>query len=163
MKGFFTKEERIAFGLRYEPLLMPVLCKTLNDTIKKTDYCFSLMDFEGEETWSELKVRSSDYSHTDECMKEGWLIPAAKMIWASHKLSEGKDIYFFYLWERDGSLWSYKFHPADMNKFKIGVPNNHAENQLHYWIPVKEWEFIARLKIEPSPFSAPKQCFISDE
>jgi hypothetical protein len=162
MKGFFTKQERIEYGLRYEPVLLPVISKVLDDTITKTDYCFSLMDFQGEKTWSELKVRSSDYSHQDKCMEEGWLIPAGKMIWACHKVSEGFDVRFFYLWERDGSLWSYKFHPYDTTRFKVGVPDNHADNQLHYWIPPKEWEFISVLDLSKA-LHRPKKCLIVDD
>lgn len=162
MKGFFTKEERIAYGLRYEPVVLPVISKTLSDEIIKTDYCFSLMDFQGKETWSELKVRTSDYCHTDACMKEGWLIPAGKMIWACHKVSEGFDVWFFYLWERDGSLWAYKFCPEDTTRLKIGVPNNHADNQLHYWVPEEEWDCIAHLDLSKT-LQRPKKCLIEDD
>jgi hypothetical protein len=162
MKGFFTKEERIAYGLRYEPVVLPVISKTLSDEIIKTDYCFSLMDFQGKKTWSELKVRSNDYCHTDKCMKEGWLIPAGKMIWGCHKVSEGFEVWFFYLWERDGSLWAYKFNPEDTTRFKIGVPDNHADNQLHYWIPEIEWDCIANLDLSKT-LQKPKKCLIEDD
>jgi len=162
MKGLFTKEERIEYGLRYEPILLPVIAKALNDTIVKTDYVFSLMDFQGEQTWSELKVRSKDYSHQDPCMKEGWLIPAGKMIWACHKVSEGYDVWFFYLWERDSSLWAYKFHPHDTTVFKVGVPNNHADNQLHYWIPPDKWELVATIDLSKVQERS-RRCLIQDD
>jgi hypothetical protein len=162
MKGFFTKEERIAYGLRYEVILLPVLSKILEDEILKTEYCFSLMDYCGKRTWSELKVRSDDYHFTDECMKDGWLVPAGKMIEACWKVSQGYEVSFFYLWERDGALFQYNFLPEDTTTFKFCVPENHADNQLHYYVPPERWERVATLDLSKS-LKKPKTCLIEDD
>ena len=151
MIGHFPKEDRVRYGLRYEPLLLPKISEFLNDTLVKTNYCFSMLDYEGIRTWSELKVRSSNHSRSDPWFENGWLLPACKFLEAAAKVSdEHKEVWFFYLWERDGSLWAYKYHPDDMNRFRLDVPSFHNDNQLHYYVPQDRFQFVCNLQIEDS-------------
>lgn len=147
MSANFSKEERVAYGLRYEPIILPKIQEFLDDRIMKTAYNFSLLDFTGIYTWSELKVRTSQYHYTDECMKEGWLIPACKILKAWQEC-DAKDVWFFYLWEQDGSLWAMKFDSTYFTTLVPRVPSWHADKQLHYYVPAERWKKIAELKID---------------
>lgn len=160
MSDEFPKAERIAYGLRYESVLLPILTKFLGDTITKTKYCYSLLDFVGIRTLSELKVRTSLYHYLDECMKEGWLIPACKILEAWREC-DSKEIWFFYLWEQDGSLFALKFDPEYFETLVPRTPSWHQDNQLHYYVPMERWTKIATLKIDPE--LCRNNCHIQDE
>lgn len=146
MSEDFPKADRVAYGLRYEPLILPKIQDFLNDKIVKTSYCYSLLDFDGVYTWSELKVRTGRYHYTDECMKEGWLLPACKILRAWQVCDE-KDVWFFYLWESDYSLWAMKFDAEYFTTLMPKVPSYHQDKQLHYYVPAEKWIKIADVKL----------------
>jgi hypothetical protein len=163
MIGFFTKTERVAYGVALQPYLLPKIKAFLNDEIQETEYQFSLLDFKGLRTWAELKVRTEDYHYTDSKIHtEGWIIPACKFIEANWEVSKGKDVYFFYLWVRDGSLWVFKYNPAFMNIFPLAIPDGHKENQLHYYVAQEFWKKIDVLDITQG-FMKPRSCLIEDD
>lgn len=159
----FPKPERVAYGTHLELVLLPKLSEYLNQPIKKTTYEYSLLDFSGQHFWAELKVRTSDYHYSDPKIKEeGWLIPACKIRQAQleYYLNK-KDVYFFYLWERDSSLWVYKYNPQDFVALKSRIPQWHLDKQHHYFLPESCWKLISFLKID-----YPKRgnkCLISDD
>lgn len=161
MTDYFPTDERVRYGLALEPVLRPKLSEFLEDDIKKVEYQYSNLDFVGAKTWSELKVRTSDYHHTDRVMREeGWLIPACK-VFKAKELYKKKDIFFFYLWERDGSLWAMKYDPSIFETLVPRVPSWHHDRQLHYYIPQHEWKLIDFLKIDGK--LKRKQCLINDD
>lgn len=164
MIDFFTKEERVAYGTRLEPYFLQKLSEVTNDTITKTSYCFSLLDFEGQTSWSELKVRTADWFYTDpKIQEEGWLIPACKFLDAAWKKSEGKDVFFFYYWALDQSLWMIKFEPTFLMDFLLGIPKDHKDNQLHYFIHQDKWTFCGTLPVDAESLRKPKTCLIIDD
>lgn len=140
MSASFPKADRIKYGLAYEPLLKPFLETFLQDTLTKTKSQYDNYDFLGEKTYSELKVRRGRYHYTDACMKEGWLLPYVKLDRATTLLKEGKEIYFFYFWESDSSLWALKYDPSI--KFKTLTPPWHQDAQLQVLIPQDYWTKI---------------------
>lgn len=163
MSDYFPKAERVAYGLRYEPLILPKIQEFLNDKIMKTAYCFSLLDFDGISTWSELKVRTLDFHYTDKVIQEeGWLIPACKVLEAWRRCDQ-KDVWFFYLWERDGSLFAMKFDSQYFTTLIPRVPKFHQDSQLHYYVPSEKWVKVADLKIDDELRRSPKQCLILDD
>lgn len=163
MLGIFTKQERVAYGTALEPILLPKLKAILNNDIQKADYEFSFLDFKGKNCFAELKVRTEDYHYTDpKIQSEGWIIPACKFIEANWSVSQGSDVYFFYLWVRDGSLWMFKYNPAFMNIFPLAVPEGHNENQLHYYVAQEFWKKVDTLDITQG-FLKPRRCLIEDD
>ena len=163
MSEYFPKEERVRYGLIYEKVLLPKLQEFLNDRILKTTYKYNNFDFDGIYTWSELKVRTLDFYYTDKCIQEdGWLMPACKILEAWRRCDE-KDVFFFYFWERDGSLWALKFDSEYFTTLIPRVPPFHQDSQLHYFIPRDKWVKIADLEIDESLFRRPKECLISDD
>ena len=147
MIAHFPKEDRVRYGLLYESYLIPVLSDFLHDTLQKTSYCYSMLDFFGSRTWSELKVRTSNHKRSDPWFQDGWLLPACKFLEAAEKSDNQTDVWFFYLWESDGSLWGYKFNPDDMNRFPLRVPSFHNDNQLHYYVPESEFQLVGHIDI----------------
>jgi hypothetical protein len=161
MSDYFTREDRVRYGTALEPVILPKISAYLNDKIQKTEYQFSFLDFQGHRTWAELKVRTSDYHHTDSVMREGWLLPACKIREAERMFRKGIEVYFFYLWERDGSFWVYKYNPKDFATLVPRVPSWHKDKQLHYFVPTHLWKLIDKLKIDwPKRV---KKCLITDD
>ncbi len=147
MSASFPKAARVEFGLRYEPLLKPTLESFLQEPLTKTKSQFDNYDFLGERTYSELKVRRGRYHYTDACMKDGWLMPYVKLDRAATTFKKkGKEIWFFYLWESDKSLWALKFDPSQ--KFKTITPSWHQDNQVQVLIPQDLWTNVGILDIK---------------
>jgi hypothetical protein len=160
MTDYFPREERVRYGLALEKVLLPKISEYLDEKIQKTEYQYSFLDFEGGKTWSELKVRTADYHHTDSIMREGWLLPACKIRKAKQEYSQ-REVYFFYLWESDGSFCVYKYDPADFKHLVPRVPSWHHDKQLHYFVPPYLWKSIGTLKIDwPKRV---KKCLITND
>lgn len=163
MIGFFTKEERVGYGKALETLVLPKIQAFLGEDVQECEYEFSLLDFSGKSSWAELKVRTQDYFYTDKkIQQEGWIIPACKFLDANWKISQGKSVFFFYLWVRDGSLWMFKYKPEFMNIFPLAIPENHKENQLHYYVAQEFWTQVDTLQMKDIYFKK-KHCMIEDE
>ena len=160
MTDYFPRDERVRYGLALEPVLLPKISEFLQDDIKKVEYQYSNLDYIGQHTWSELKVRTSDYHYTDPIMKDGWLLPAAKIRKAFLECKK-KDIWFFYLWERDGSLWAMKFDGDDFVDVDPRVPEWHHDKQPHYYVDESMWNLIGNIKIDCR--LKRKQCLITDD
>ena len=135
---------KVSYGLEAEQKLLPILSTVVGEPIRKTGGTFDCMDFGGDSSFSELKRRTSDFSYRDEKIeREGWLMPSCKVIEGWWKLSEGKRVFFFYLWSCDKSLWVYEMKEGDFTSGDSHkVPKGHYDNQLHVAIPQELWSRV---------------------
>ena len=133
------------YGSEAEKYLMPIISRAVGDKLKKTSETFDSMDMTGKKTFCELKRRSSDWSYHDEKIKkEGWLMPANKVMRAWQELSEGKKVFFVYFWGFEKSLWLYEVKDTDFKKKEdYVIPKNHYDNQLHVTVPQEKWTRVA--------------------
>lgn len=151
----------VAYGAEAERILLPILSQIVQDGLKKTDGCFNTMDFQGKRTFAELKRRSKDWSYTDERIRqEGWLIPSCKILRGWEELSKGKDVFFFYFWMCDKSLWFYQLREGDFTGPKDHfVPKNHYDQMLHVTIPEEKWTFVTKVE----NLFEEEQCLITSD
>lgn len=124
---------------------MPIISRAVGDKLKKTSETFDSMDMTGKKSFCELKRRSSDWTYHDaKIKKEGWLMPANKVMRAWQELSEGKKVYFVYFWGFEKSLWLYEVKDTDFKKKEdYVIPKNHYDNQLHVTVPQEKWTRVA--------------------
>jgi hypothetical protein len=132
---------KVSYGLEAERKLLPILSDVIGEPLIKTVGTFDCMDMEGLTSFSELKRRTTDYTYEDERIKrEGWWMPSCKVIKGWQELSEGKRVFFFYLWSCDKSLWMYEMKEGDFSSSDCHkVPKGHYDNQLHVAIPQERW------------------------
>ena len=102
------------------------------------------MDFESDSHFVELK-RRVNYSHTDWfIVKEGWLIPAVKILRAYEEQGKGKNTRFYTYWDSDESLWYWDFLESDLQGVVVKIPSWHRDRQPHYYIPASLWKRVCQ-------------------
>lgn len=127
---------RLPKGLEGQKKLKPLIEKHIGETIIDTSYCFDNMDFESPSYWVELKRRLDKYHWSDECLQEGWLMPAVKIMRAR---CEKKTTRFYYFFDSDESLWYWDFNEADLKDCDCKTPPWHRDYQPHYYIKPQYW------------------------
>ena len=136
---------RHVFGWKCEKILQPFLEQHLGQTLSKTSNRFNSIDYRGNDCIAELKSRPTldeRGERQDSKKYQTWLLPSCKVI-QRRTLEDGtskrvwitdkNNIYFFYFWEADNSLWALKYDRALFKTFLRGVPV--FSEQEHFFIP----------------------------
>lgn len=131
----------VVYGAEAEEELCDVMSSVVGESVRKIHKTFDTMDVRGNTVFGELKRRSRDYHYNDEKIKkEGWLIPSCKIIRGWLEMAEGFEVYLFYFWSSDKTLWYYKMKEGDFCSGDCHKPpKNHYDKQLHVWIPEECW------------------------
>ena len=127
-------------GIEGQKQILPLIELHIQEPVSETSYVFDTMDASSDSYWIELKRRLLPYHWSDEFIeREGWLIPAVKILRAR---CETKQTRFYYFWDSDRSLWYWDFSEEELKDCVCKTPSFHRDFQPHYYIKSELWKQV---------------------
>lgn len=126
----------VAFGKQWEQELKPLCEQIIDQPLKKTANEYDTMDFESDDFWVELKVRSGRYYPSQFSQ---WLLPYCKI---QRAMEEKKTVVFVYYWTATKQMFIIQYDKQVFDGFRVDVPEWKQDKQLQVYVPRELWEEI---------------------